>query len=123
MGPTHLGRSVDDQHTWAWVALGDTGGGLVAGQQNSEVQCYIKALDIDNQDADSWLCLGYTGGGSVGGREYTASECESTALEIDSQCIEEYHNYCYACGVALSGLTQVPHFGCQHGRKIRIPQE
>ena len=57
---------IDDQHVLAWLNLGmlmaeqitgDTGGGLVAGQQHSSAQCYIKALEIDNQNTDAWVYL------------------------------------------------------------------
>jgi hypothetical protein len=65
-----------------------TSGGLVAGQQHSEAQCYINALEIENQNtdvsnrntihpclADAWVNLGTCGGGVVGGRQYSLSQC------------------------------------------------
>ena len=45
---TERQRQIDDQNTTAWYNLDTEEGGSVGGQQYTEQQCYIKALEIDN---------------------------------------------------------------------------
>ena len=68
------------QDAIAWCNLGAMGGDsagemIVAGQQCTDQQCYIKALELDNKYASAWHNLGTVGGGSVGGQQYTQQQC------------------------------------------------
>jgi len=61
------------------------GGGRVGGQQYSEKDCYVKALELDPKSAIVWNNLGIVGGGTFGGLLYSTKDCYVKALELDQK--------------------------------------
>ena len=58
-----------------FYSLGLMEGGTVDGQQYTQQQCCIKALELNDQDAEAWDALGNVGGGCVDGQQYTKQQC------------------------------------------------
>ena len=55
-------------------------GGTVAGQQHTQQQCCIKALELHAQNAEAWDALGDVGVGRVDGQLYTDGQMELVRL-------------------------------------------
>ena len=80
---------IDDQDAIAWCNLGamrgdSAGQMIVAGQQYTDQQCCIKALELNNKYAIAWHNLDTVGGGSVGGQQYTQQQCYNRRDELET---------------------------------------
>jgi hypothetical protein len=74
-----LHGSMDDGVLWA--ALGDAGGGDVAGLFATPVACYERAVAANPDNGGAWLRLAAAGGGTVSGTRYTAKAAAEYAAE------------------------------------------
>jgi hypothetical protein len=68
-----------------WVNMGVAGGGRVADEDHSALECFGMALNVDPRYTLAWCNAGFAGGGvTVDGVPYGQKDCYTRALEINS---------------------------------------
>jgi hypothetical protein len=72
--------------------LGIQGGSTVNGVLYSEIECYVKAIEVGPNNSQAWHNLGAKGGGTVNGVGFLKIECFVKALETDpTSCVRPWN--------------------------------
>eukprot|EP00931_Biecheleriopsis_adriatica_P022870 TRINITY_DN14578_c0_g1_i13.p1 TRINITY_DN14578_c0_g1~~TRINITY_DN14578_c0_g1_i13.p1 ORF type:complete len:302 (+),score=44.80 TRINITY_DN14578_c0_g1_i13:400-1305(+) len=77
----------------SWHELGYYGGGRVRDSHYTEVECYVRSLELNPDYANAWKNLGIAGGGTVQGKRYTSSSTQTmhlrgttSVLQVEAPC-------------------------------------